>query len=58
MFYVVSKDQVNGEFSVQIVDNEDEASDVVGVNRKNYIDSVAMSKDDLMLLTSVVNNSN
>ena len=58
MFYVVSKDQVNGEFSVQIVDNEDEASDVVGVNRKNYIDSVAMSKDDLMLLTSVVNNIN
>ena len=58
MFYIVSKDQVNGEFSVQIVDNEDEASDVVGVNRKNYIDSVAMSKDDLMLLTSVVNNIN
>ena len=58
MFYVVSKDQVNGEFSVQIVDNEDEASDVVGVNRKNYIDSVAMSKNDLMLLTSVVNNIN
>tara|TARA_R110002012_G_scaffold191710_1_gene359442 strand:+ start:451 stop:627 length:177 start_codon:yes stop_codon:yes gene_type:complete len=58
MFYVVSKDQVNGEFSVQIVDNEDEASDVVGVNRKNYIDSVAMSKDDLMLLTSVANNIN
>ena len=58
MFYVVSKDQVNGEFSVQIVDNEDEASDVVGVNRKNYIDSVAMSKDDLTLLTSVANNIN
>ena len=58
MFYVVSKDQVNGEFSVQIVDNEDEVSDVVGVNRKNYIDSVAMSKDDLMLLTSVANNIN
>ena len=58
MFYIVSKDQVNGEFSVQIVDNEDEVSDVVGVNRKNYIDSVAMSKDDLMLLTSVANNIN
>ena len=58
MFYIVSKDQVDGEFSVQIVDNEDEVSDVVGVNRKNYIDSVAMSKDDLMLLTSVANNIN
>jgi hypothetical protein len=58
MFYIVSKDQVNGEFSVQIVDNEDEASDVVGVNRIKHIDSVAMSKDDLMLLTSVANNIN
>ena len=48
MFYIVSKDQVNGEFSVQIVGDKDKASDVVGVNRKNYIDSVAMSKDDLM----------
>ena len=58
MFYIVSKDQVNGEFSVQIVDNEDEVSDVVGVNKKKHIDSVAMSKDDLMLLTSVANNIN
>lgn len=58
MFYVVSKDQVNGEFSVQIVNDEDKAVDVVRVNRKNYIDSVAMSEDDLMLLASVVNNTN
>ena len=58
MFYIVSKDQVNGEFSVQIVDNEDGVSDVVGVNKKKHIDSVAMSKDDLMLLTSVANNIN
>jgi len=57
MFYIVSKDQVNGEFSVQIVGDKDKASDVVGVNRKNYIDSVAMSKDDLMLLVSVANNN-
>ena len=58
MFYIVSKDQVRGEFSVQTVKDEGKAMNVVSVNRKNYIDSVAMSEDDLMLLTSVVNNTN
>jgi len=57
MFYVVSKDQVNGEFSVQTVKNEGKAVDVVSVNRNKFIDSVAMSEDDLMLLTSVINNN-
>jgi len=58
MYYIVSRDQVKGEFSVQTVENESKAVDVVSVNRKNYIDSVVMSEDDLMLLTSVVNNAN
>jgi len=58
MYYIVSRDQVKGEFSVQTVENENKAVDVVNVNRKNYIDSVVMSEDDLMLLTSVVNNAN
>jgi len=58
MYYIVSRDQVKGEFSVQTVENENKAVDVVSVNRKNYIDSVVMSEDDLMLLTSVVNNAN
>ncbi len=58
MFYIVSKDQVKGEFSVQTVESENEAVDVVSVNRRNYVDSVVMSEDDLMLLVSVANNVN
>jgi len=58
MFYIVSRDQVKGEFSVQTVESENEAVDVVSVNRRNYVDSVVMSEDDLMLLVSVANNVN
>jgi len=58
MFYIVSKDQVKGEFSVQTVESENEAVDVVSANRRNYVDSVVMSEDDLMLLVSVANNVN
>ena len=58
MFYIVSKDQVKGEFSVQTVESENEAVDVVSVNRRNYVDSVVMNEDDLMLLVSVANNVN
>jgi hypothetical protein len=58
MFYIVSKDQVKGEFSVQTVESENEAVDVVSVNKRNYVDSVVMSEDDLMLLVSVANNVN
>ena len=58
MFYIVSRDQVKGEFSVQTVESENDAVDVVSVNRRNYVDSVVMSEDDLMLLVSVANNVN
>ena len=58
MFYIVSRDQVKGEFSVQTVESENEAVGVVSVNRRNYVDSVVMSEDDLMLLVSVANNVN
>ena len=57
MFYIVSKDQVSGEFNVQTVSSESEAVDIVSVNRRNYVDSVTMSKDDFMLLASVINNN-
>ena len=57
MFYIVSKDQVSGEFNVQTVSSESEAVDIVSVNRRNYVDSIAMSKDDFMLLASVINNN-
>ena len=57
MFYIVSKDQVSGEFNVQTVSSESEAVDIVSVNRRNYVDSVAMSRDDFMLLVSVINNN-
>jgi len=57
MFYIVSKDQVSGEFNVQTVSSENEAVDIVSVNRRNYVDSVAMSRDDFMLLASVINNN-
>ena len=58
MFYIVSRDQVKGEFSVQTVESENDAVDVVSVNRRNYVDSVVMSEDDLTLLVSVANNVN
>jgi|TARA_R110001592_G_scaffold247151_2_gene509183 hypothetical protein len=57
MFYIVSRDQGNGEFSIQTANDENEALDIVSVNRGIYIDSVAMSEDDLMLLIGVANNN-
>ena len=56
MFYIVSREQVKGKFTIQTANDENEALEIVSINRKINIDSVAMSYDDLKLLMRVVNN--
>jgi len=56
MFYIVSREQVKGKFTIQTANDANEALEIVSINRKINIDSVVLSYDDLKLLMRVVNN--